>query len=624
MKSDLFDQTKQKITAILKGGDALIVIPPFFNATFISIGAYLLQSLAQKEGFKVDILHLELLLADLIGTQDYEEILESPPYWMLGERMFARSAHHLPPLGHEKEKTADCLANVSESPNAHLFVDSAQKFDLPKYETIENLCTQFIEVAAATVAQLNYPVIGCSMSFYNQVNASIAFISGIKRYQPDCITILGGSYCEKEKASAIFSLSDAIDYVFSGESEFTFIEFLHRVKTDEEHQEKLITTGKKASLDTMPMADYRAYQHQVEHIMGKAYFELQVRAVWYETNRGCWWGEKSKCTFCGIPEVNFRRKKRDTILENLREIHQQIPGKYLFFTDSIMPATFPDEMLDTNLDLGVYPSLGMQIKVGRTLEEVAKLSEINARIVLPGVESFSTSLLKKMKKGTTGKQNVYFLRNAYAFGIDVQYFLLCGIPGDTQEEYTLLHRLLPLIRHLKPPRAFSNAHIYRDSPFFRQPLEYNITNIRHWTVYHNIFPNDTDMENIAECFIGDFQSFAYENLQLMAEIDQQINHWREVFANTHLHMASFMGRYMVHDSRKIIRDKKETFVLTEEEAQEVMTFRPYYANDLLDWALENYLGVKMDGWYVPLVTASPELLIKFHQRTNTSQVTNTL
>lgn len=617
----IFDKTKQKITSILAGGDALIIIPPFFNATFISIGVYLLQSIAKREGFKIDILHLELLLADIIGAQDYEDILESPPYWMLGERMFARSAHNLPALGLDKEKAEDCLINVRDAPTSYLFVDDAQKYDLQKHEHIEKLCTQFMEVAAATVAELNYPVVGCSMSFYNQVNASVAFINKIKHYNPHCTTMLGGSYCEKEKAPAIFSLSDSIDYIFSGESEFTFIEFLQNIKSGKENTERLIVTSRKASLDKLPMADYQAYKHQVEIILGKEYFEHQIRAVWYESNRGCWWGEKSKCTFCGIPEVDFRRKKLATILDDLKEVQKQVPGKYLFFTDSIMPATFPDEILGTDLDLSVYPSLGMQIKVGRTLDEVAKLSEINARIVLPGVESFSTSLLKKMKKGTTGKQNIYFLRNAYSFGIDVQYFLLCGIPGDTKEEYESLRQLLPLIKHLKPPRAFSNAHILRDSPFFREPEEYNITKISHWNVYHNIFPEGTDMHNVAECFVGDFQSFAYENIGFIGEIDQQINHWREVFSNTHLHMAAFMGRYMIHDTRKIASETKETFVLTDEEAQEIMTFRPYYPNELLDWALANYLGVKMDGWYVPLVTASPELLLRFHQRADISQMT---
>lgn len=609
----LFEDMKEKILSVTNNGDVLIVIPPFYNIGFIALGPYLLQAIAKQQGYKVDVLHLDLLLANNIGVDDYIEIQESPTYWMLGERMFARSAYEFPVLGKQGELMTDQFHTISHTNKANMYLNNEQQPDLEKYKLLEQICYQFTQKAAEVVAKLNYKVIGVSLGFCNQINAAVAFINQVKSLIPDVVSVIGGSYCEGEKAEALFSLSEKIDYIFEGESELSFIDFLDNVLQKKSYESRLIKPSKEASLETLPIADYKAYASQVKKIMGNEYYENRVKAVWYETNRGCWWAEKAKCTFCGITEIGFRQKSIARIARDLEEIRNQVPDKFLFFTDLIMSSGFPDKLLNYNSDMTNYPILGMQLKVGRTISDVAKLSQINAKYILPGVEAFSTSLLKKMKKGTTGRQNIYFIRNAYCFGISTQYYLLWGLPNDTAKEYEVLLEILPLIRHLQPPQLFDGAQISRDAPYFTNPKEYDIRSLSYWKVYDMIFPEKSDIQTIANYFVGEYKAFSYENIELIQTIQKEIAHWKKVWATTKLNLVYFMGNYMIYDSRQLQRPGMANYVVTEEEALEIMTYQRYQKNNstILDWAIENKLGLWIDGWYIPIITTTPELLLKF-------------
>lgn len=623
LDTNLFDYLKQQIHSVVNQGEVLIIVPPFYNIGFIALGPYLLQAIAKQHGYKVDVLHLDLLLADVIGIEDYVEIQESPAFWMLGERMFARSAYELPALGKESDRTDDHFHTISHTNKAQMYLNHGQKFDLEKYQKLEEQCHQFTQHVCTIIAELNYAVVGVSLGFCNQINAAIAFINHIKRQALDTITILGGSYCEGEKAEALFSLSKNIDHIFEGESEHTFIEFIEHTLNDHPYPKKLIKPEKAVALEQLPIADYQAYAQQVKTIMGEAYYEHNVKAVWYETNRGCWWAEKAKCTFCGITEIGFRQKTITRIAQDLETIKAQVPGKFLFFTDLIMSSNFPDKLLEHNPNTDNYPILGMQLKVGRTIEEVAKLHQINAKYILPGVEAFSTSLLKKMKKGTTGRQNIYFIRNAYCFGISTQYYLLWGFPDDTAKEYTSLLEMIPYLKHLQPPQLFDGAQISRDAPYFTHPDEYNIKQLSYWKVYDMIFPENANIQQVANYFVGEYESYSYENIHLMEAIQKEVSDWKKNWASTKLNMMFFMGRYMIYDSRKVVQSEAINHVISEGDAKEVMTYQRHQTgqSQVLDWAIEQKLGLLIDGWYIPLITATPELLLKLN---GDSKVTDTV
>ncbi|HAS40038.1 MAG TPA: hypothetical protein DCS93_06140 [Microscillaceae bacterium] len=617
----LADFIEEKIKELIGKGNILIVVPPFYDIRSLALGPYVLQAVAKQKGYKVDVLHLDLLLAAIIGVKDYQQVHDSPDFWMLGERVFARIAYDLPALGKASESAEDPFWAISDTPNAVLSVAPEESIPQEKLLKIEEVCYQLMRHAARVIGQFQYEVIGVSLGFCNQINATVAFINQVKQHLPQCTTIIGGSYCEGEKAKGLFSLSKHIDYVFEGESEGTFVQFLSDVFEKTPPTEKLIKATEAVALEKMPLADYTAYEKQVRVMLGDTFYEKNIFAVWYETNRGCWWAEKAKCSFCGIAEIGFRQKSIEQIRTDLKEIRRQVPGKLVFFTDLIMSQEFPKKMLEYRDDMDEIPVMGMQMRVARNIEEVANLREIKAKFILPGVESFSTKLLKKLKKGTTGKQNIYFLRNTRSFGIFTQYFLLWGLPDDEHQDYQQLLDLIPLIIHLQPPRTFVGMRIGRDSPYFDQPAKHNIENLRYWEVYKDIFPSYTDWESIANYYIGDYKNYAHYNLPLIQELDRAVTHWKNTWQNAKLHMEVLGGQCVIYDFRQVPGIGTAIHPITYAQAQEIMLYKIYKPSPTLDWALKNKLGILMDGWFVPLVTAAPELLVKFDQeaKSNTSQ-----
>ena len=51
------------------------------------------------------------------------------------------------------------------------------------------------------------------------------------------------------------------------------------------------------------------------------------------------------------------------------------------------------------------------------------------------------------------------------------------------------------------------------------------------------------------------------------------------------------------------------------QAAAALVSQPYVETAEIAWALENKVGVVRDGWYVPLATATPELLQAFEDGT---------
>src|SRR5690349_8601869 len=141
---------------VLRRGDVLIIVPPFGSIERPSLAAHVLQGCAAQAGFRVSILYANLLFAARVGKEVYDAITEAPPNWMIGERLFARSAHGI--------ETA--LGTVPRLP------PSIDRDDLPR---LEAAASALAEEVAEAVSRLCFPVIGATTTF-EQTNPSFAML----------------------------------------------------------------------------------------------------------------------------------------------------------------------------------------------------------------------------------------------------------------------------------------------------------------------------------------------------------------------------------------------------------------------------------------------------------------
>src|SRR5262249_41513888 len=79
--------------------DALIIVPPFFALRYPRLGADVLKTGAGAAGFRVRVFYATLLFASHIGLPSYTTLAKAPSGTFLGERLFARAAYGVPPLG---------------------------------------------------------------------------------------------------------------------------------------------------------------------------------------------------------------------------------------------------------------------------------------------------------------------------------------------------------------------------------------------------------------------------------------------------------------------------------------------------------------------------------------------
>ncbi len=137
--------------------------------------------------------------------------------------------------------------------------------------------------------------------------------------------------------------------------------------------------------------------------------------------------------------------------------------------------------------------------------------------------------------------------------------------------------------------------------------------LRPWEVFNMIYPDWADKEKLAIYYTGEYPCESYENPGIIRELANETRLWKNTWKNSTLVMKFFMGAYAIYDNRDI-NEKKKTHVLNYQQAKEIMTSSVYKESEYLNWAVAEKLGVVVDSWYVPLVTAPPEILSAFEEK----------
>src|SRR5207245_918226 len=89
-------------------------------------------------------------------------------------------------------------------------------------------------------------------------------------------------------------------------------------------------------IGTLPTPDFDEYFERWEHSPLRSHIQPSLLM---ESARGCWWGEKSHCTFCGLNglTMSFRGKSADRTLEEFSVLVARYPSAACVrFTDNIM------------------------------------------------------------------------------------------------------------------------------------------------------------------------------------------------------------------------------------------------------------------------------------------------
>ena len=580
--------------------DALIIVPPFREAHWPALGVHLLQAEAQRAGFNVSILYANLLFAHAIGIDTYHE-MASADFLLFGEYCFRAAAFG------RGDSVGTLAVDEAEFSTMSKFV----KFDYSFFSQINRIAPEWCDELCTAIADSALPIVGCTTSF-DQTCPSLAILRRIKELNPQTVTILGGANCDGEMADGILTATDSIDYVFAGESEKAFVSFLGEMSSGKPPPTRVIRSRPNMRLNELAVPTYHDFFEQRKTILP----DFSPRTVWipYETSRGCWWGDKHNCTFCGLNAegMGFREKTPDVVMRDLRQIAQNYDTRFVMMTDNIMPYSYFKSVLP-RLAAGETSKLVMfyEQKANLSLEKVELLRAAGVLLIQPGIEALSTPLLKLMKKGVRASQNIALLRYARAVDVGVVWNLMGAFPGDRIEWYRDTLEILRHIGHLSPPSNYRPVLLERFSPYHSAPESFGVSNIRPMPHYHRLFPATSDIEKIAYFFLADYASESASDETVKQEIDQAVLSWRRQWlgdAVPQLHVTKITDSdYVLYDTRGLAGIREMEFI-DAEQAYVALWGDRSASSRAVEWAMRRSACLEIDGEVVPLATADPKLI----------------
>ncbi len=579
----------------------LLIVPPFASIKRPALGIHVLQSVARAQGSQVEVLYANLILASILGEAEYEAICDYPFMAFLGEQIMGWFAF-------EDEIAAPDLDELNAPLAGH-----ASALDHTRLkQVLHTWREQVLQQVQAMALPTQWDCIGLSSTF-DQTNASLILLRACRAHSPASTLVIGGANCEGSMAEGIAHYMPEVDHVFSGESEIVFAQFLQNPSAFA--GQRIIAGSPNNAVNDLPANDYSEFFRQFARWLPASKQATQLE-IPYESSRGCWWGQKHHCTFCGLngQGMGFREKSADKVFEELMALRGQT--RRILMADNIMPRSFFTTLLPQLARAQSGLSLFYEQKANIDLEKVILLKQAGVDFIQPGIEALHSDLLKLMKKGVSARQNLALLRYCRATDIHVNWNLLYGFPGEQEAWYAELLQFLPLLAHLQPPTGLHPINIDRFSPFHFQPETLGFSAVRPNAQYAQIFPPHADIEQLAYHFCGEANSATLADSRLLAPLQAAISQWQAAWHTgpepTTPNLAVLeMGpdQYLLIDSRP---GMAQTHLLNRARAAACLAAGSHPASATA-WALQHGVAIELDGGTVPLALADPALLRRFEQ-----------
>jgi magnesium-protoporphyrin IX monomethyl ester (oxidative) cyclase len=457
----------------------------------------LLKACLAKENIESTVFYENLRFADIVGETEYDNIFNSRQNIIFGEFIFAAAAY-----GKE---------NLDIEGYAEWVVKTSPLLDADKERFIRTICKwqaaaeKFCDSAAEKILAIQ-PKIAAFASLFQQNNAAIAVAKRLKKKDSRLKIMFGGANCHDAAGKAMLDFVGEIDYVFLGEADEIFAAVCKAELTNDEAFLSALpkgVIGRKSPvavehritkyMDALPypdFAEYYSFKARANH--------AKDTSLLVEGSRGCWWGEKNPCTFCGLNGIKqmYRQKSTARLAREIKVQAEKYHAKRCVFTDSILSSRHLKELPQLKDELPQNASYFSEVKSNIAEADLAALRDMGFVCVQPGIESLQDDVLRLMNKGCRAIKQVETLRNLREFKMDAIWNLLCGFPEEKIAFYEEILELLPKITHLKPPNGLAHI-VYQKNSVYTENREKFALDLRPSEAYRFIYPKSGK-------FIADF------------------------------------------------------------------------------------------------------------------------
>ncbi|RMB04813.1 RiPP maturation radical SAM C-methyltransferase [Eilatimonas milleporae] len=493
--------------------------------------------------------------------------------------LFIDFCHHITPslysrLVHDNEFTLEWLFTRiyfgEESGNwLDDFESVRPKLDLPRLdyeaeiiEGLQSAAISFLDSVEKNIDWSRYDIVGLSLST-QQLGASLALARRLKQRYPNLTVVFGGSQCAGSAGTAILKFCPYVDAVVRVEGEMVFPELIRRIRHGERLDGLKGVSHRTAdgtvieeeggalyqNTGSRPFINYDPFFEKLEH------FDLQNKITLflpYESSRGCWWGERSQCSFCGLHEImKYRPSQMDFVLGELEHLAERHDYTRFYAVDLIAPKAFFDEFFPIIQERGHDWTMFYEVKSNLSRDEIKAFAEAGGKVIQPGIESLQAGSLKYMHKGSHALQNVQTLKWAKEFDIIVYWNYLMGFPGEKPSFYDGAAEKLPLLHHLEAPFTIRDVMITRFSPHEKTPEKYGISALSIHPFYNRILPVDQDhLDDFAYIFDADWE--LKDQIQdYTGALKQACKTWQAAYRN-----GAVLDAFPQEDGSLIVKDTR--------------------------------------------------------------------
>src|SRR5689334_3591149 len=309
---------------------------PFANLQMPSIALTQLKSVVEdrfKNEVAVDIHYFNHDFANFLGLELYNRITDSADSQNsgLGDWFFRQ------------------IAFPDQANNMALYISRYFPYHTPQITALKNIVMEkrrgldrFMDSLISKYALDQAQLVGFT-SMFQQNAAAFSMARKLKARDSKIITVIGGANCESPMGQVIAKHVAAIDYVFSGPALKTFPQLVQYCMSQEPRkidsmkgvftkrnyffQSGPEAIGEELSIDVQVNLDYKPFVNT----LAKNFPQNNIKPILlFETSRGCWWGERAHCTFCGLNGMSmaYRAMSPDLALkqfESLFEFATKVP-----------------------------------------------------------------------------------------------------------------------------------------------------------------------------------------------------------------------------------------------------------------------------------------------------------
>ena len=531
-----------------------LVTMPFGYSKFPSIQLGTLSRVLKNQGIGSRSYHFNLLFAQRIGLPLYEVLCEKRGMigeWLFSSILFRDNPKHaqypdvFKPVFESTAREAGCSTGYLE-------------------EIAHTIAPQFLTGLLTSYDWEQFKVVGFTSTFDQNV-ASLTLAKLIKELYPDVRIVFGGANFDGEMGMEHFRAFPWIDHVVVGEGEEVFPALVKNVLRGQEDAFPAGVAFRKdgqihfqsntalfSDFSKVGPPDYDDYFAMVGELEGQGSTGLN-RILLYEGSRGCWWGEKHHCTFCGLnaQAMTFRAKSSDQVAQEMDGLSSRYNTTRFRLVDNIIDLKYIDNLFGRfaagHYDLDVF----METKANLTKQQIQTLAQGGVKCMQPGIESLSATQLKEMDKGVSPLQNVQCLKWSRYYNLDINWNILLGFPQETNGDYRRQIALIPSLFHLQPPESTGKLWLERFSPYFMRPEEYGVRITGPGAAYEYVYDaRKVDLNKIA-------YDFEYEidwkvDPALYEQLCDLVQEWRARYFSQDrpfLFYAKAMSYVTVYDGR---------------------------------------------------------------------------